>query len=98
MAGARVIRLLSEGPVLADGDGLAEPAGPLDVRAVAILDVVAQLGVDPDYDPVAHLIAAVGQADIRHRRLTEQLYAVAPALAVEVVEPPLPLLLELLAD
>ena len=55
------------------------------------LDVVAELGLDPDDDAVAGVVAAVGQADVLDGRLADQLDAVAPAAAVEVVEPALPL-------
>ena len=63
----------------------------LDVVADAILDVVAELGLDPDRDRVRGLVALVVEADVLDVRLADHLDAVAPPASVEVVEPALPL-------
>ena len=56
----------------------------------AVLDVVADRGLDPDDDPVAGA-AAVDQPDVVDVRVAQRLDPVAPAPAVEVVQAPLPL-------
>ena len=55
------------------------------------VDVVAELGFDPDGDAVGGLVAVVAQADVLDGRLADDLDVVVPAAAVHVVEPALPL-------
>ena len=81
---------LGERPELAESDGLGQAAGALDVVAEPVLDVVAELGLDPDRDGVVLGVAVVVEADVLDVRLADDLDAVAPAAAVEVVEAPLP--------
>ncbi len=69
-----------------------EAAGALDVLAEPVLDVVAELGLDPDRDAVGGVVSAVVEADVLDGRLADDLNPVAPAAAVEVVEPALPFL------
>ncbi len=87
-----MLAALLERPVLAHPHRLGGAALALDVAAAAVDDVVTQLGLDPDDDPVAG-VALLMPADshVLNGRLTGGLHHVAPAAALEVVEPTLPL-------
>ena len=63
-----------------------------------VLDVVLELGVEPDRDPVLVEPLAVDESDVDDLRPVEDPHAVVPALAVEVVEATGPLHPEVLAD
>ena len=90
--------LAAERPELAESDGLGQAAGALDVVAGAVLDVVAELGLDPDRHGVGGFVAAVVEADVLDVRLADDLDPVAPAAAVHVVETPVPFVQEVGAD
>ncbi len=88
----------AERPELAESDGLGQAAGALDVVAGAVLDVVAEPGIDPDRHGVGGFVSAVVEADVLDVRLADDLDPVAPAAAIHVVETPVPFLQEVGAD
>lgn len=85
-------------PVLAERHGLILLALAHDALAHAVLHEGLELRLDPDDGAVLAVVLAVDEADVPYLGVREHPHAVLPALALEVVEPALPLDQQVRAD
>ena len=82
---------LDQRPELAHPGRVARGVNTADALPVCVLDIIAKPRLDPHHHAVPAILAAVGEPHVFDRGFADRPHPVAPALAIKVIQAPLPL-------